>query len=161
MFLTLDIHQDMKKELQDVKLFKEHAPHTRFNILTSEQLFPLSQHSGASFPLAIIAPSSTLPAWQVWRCRNNEEGGWCECSTWPIWALFLIFIAQIEPKFIVPTWWMSVNSNFSPLQTFIKEIYAHRLEHIISSCRFFTGIHWHFWKWLIVTKQTYSSYKTH
>ena len=52
------ILQDAKKELQDVKRFKEHAPRTRFNILTSEQLFPLFQHSWASFPpLPRPAPS--------------------------------------------------------------------------------------------------------
>ena len=51
---------------------------------------------------------------------------------------------------------MSVNSTFSPLRIFIKEIYAYLLEHIISSCRFITDIHWYFWKWLIVTKQTNS-----
>ena len=125
------ILQDAKKELQDVKRFKEHAPRTRFNILTSEQLFPLFQHSWASFPpLPRPAPS-----------QHDESEDLQTMMRRMVWMqhvayMSTFFIEQIEPKFIVPTWWMSVNSTFSPLRIFIKEIYAYLLEHIISSCRF-------------------------
>ena len=155
MFLPLNIPQDMKKEMQDLKRFliKEHVPRTRFDkILTSEQLFPLFQHSWASFPpLPRPAPS-----------QHDESEDLQTMMRRMVWMqhvayMSTFFIEQIEPKFIDPTWWMSVNSTFSPLRIFIKEIYAYLLEHIISSCRFFTDIHCYFWKWLIVTKQTNSS----
>ena len=115
--------------------FKEHAhaPRTRFNILTSEQLFPLFQHSWASFPpLPRPAPS-----------QHDEYEDLQTMMRRMVWMqhvayMSTFFIEQIEPKFIVPTWWMSVNSTFSPLRIFIKEIYAYLFEHIISSCRFFT-----------------------
>ena len=147
----------MRKK-SDVKWFKEHASCTRFNILTSEQLFTLSQHSGASFPLAIIAPSSTLPARRVWRSTNNEEGGWCECSTWPIYmSTFFIFYCTDRSKIYSPLL-MNVGEQqfFSPPIFYQRNLRSPIGTHNFK-LSFFTGIHWHFWKWLIVTKQTNSS----
>ena len=120
------------------------------NILTSEQLFPLSQHSGANFPLAIIAPSQHDESEDLQTMRRLMM--WMKHVAYMSTFFFSIDRAKIYSPLL-----MNVGGQhfFSP-----PNFYQINLCLPIGTnnfkLSFFSDIRWFLWKWLIVTKQTNS-----